>query len=243
MTPAAARSQNREVAARDVTARDRAVREVVTPLRTPTRVPPGDQHRIPSPDDDHLRTSVPNHTGRPRIVALSGDPDPGSGESRLLVRSDEVVPGTVVIDHELSLAGIPPFETTAGRRPPTVVRLEEALAGAGGLIIASPPVTGHMAEPVRRLVDWLAGTTVLDGLPTAVLNTAIVPDAHLAHAELIEALSSLGAVVVSRACLAVPGTDRAFDDDGALVLPFVIDTLWVALAFLAEAVLGGDRRN
>ena len=242
MTYSAARSRNRQATGGVIPYR-RAVREVLAPLRTPTPTPPGGQHRNLYPDDDHLRAPVLNHTGRPLIVALSGDPDPGSGESRLLARSSDVAPATVVVDHELSLAGIPPYGTTAGRRPPPVVRLEEALARASGVIVASPPVTGHMAEPVRRLVDWLAGTTVLDGLPVAVLNTIIVPDAHLAHAELIEALSSLGAIVVSRACLAVPGTDQAFDDDGALVLPFVVDTLWVALAFLAEAVLGGDQRN
>jgi NAD(P)H-dependent FMN reductase len=176
-------------------------------------------------------------------VALSGHPDPGSGESRLLARSQEVAPDTVVVNHELSLGGIPPYGTMTDLRPPPVVDLEEALARASGLIVATPPVTGRMAEPVRRMVDWLAGTTVLDGMPVAVLNTAIVPDAHLAHAELIEALSSLGADVVSRACLAVPGTDQAFDENGELVHPFVVDTLWVALAFLAEAVLGGDHRN
>lgn len=241
MTFTAARSRNRE-ATRDIVPRRGAVREVLAPHRTPIS-PQGGQHQTLYPDDDHLRTPVLNHTGRPLIVALSGDPDPGSGESRLLARSADVAPDTVVVNDELSLAGIPPYGTTNGRRPPPVAQLEEALVRAGGLILASPPVTGHMAEPVRRLVDWLAGTTVLDGLPIAVLNTVIVPDAHLAHAELIEALSSLGAVVVPRACLAVPGTDRAFDDDGVLVLPFVIDTLWVALAFLAEAVLGGDRRN
>lgn len=241
MTFTAARSRNRE-AARDVVPRRGAVREVLAPHRTPIS-PPGGQHQTLYPDDDHLRTPVLNHTGRPLIVALSGDPDPGSGESRLLARSSEVAPDTVVVNYELSLADIPPYGTTDGRRPAQVVGLEESLVRAGGLIIASPPVAGHVAEPVGRLVDWLADTMVLDGLPTAVLNTAIVPDAHLAHAELIEALSSLGAVVVSRACLAVPGTDQAFDEDGELVLPFVVDTLWVALAFLAEAVLGEDHRN
>jgi NAD(P)H-dependent FMN reductase len=239
MTSAAAGSQDREVAARDVTRRRRAIREVLAPQRAPIRVPPGGQHQIPYPDDDHLRTPLPNQTGRPLIVALSGNPDLGSGESRLLARGPEVAPDTVVVDHGLSLGGIPPHGTTTDRRPLQVVAVEEVLVRAGGLIIASPPVTGRMAEPVRRLVDWLADTTVLDGLPVAVLNTAIVPDAHLAHAELIEALSSLGATVVSRACLAVPGTDQAFDENGDLVHPFVVDTLWVALAFLVEAVLGG----
>jgi NAD(P)H-dependent FMN reductase len=182
-----------------------------------------------------------NHTGRPLIVALSGDPNPRSGATRLLARSAEVAPDTVVVNHELSLGDLPPHTTTSHQRPPQMVRLEEELSRAGGLILASPPVAGDVAEPVQRLVDWLEGSTVLDGMPTAVLSTAVVPDAHLAHAALIDALMALGAKVVSRACLAVPGTDQAFNDAGDLVQPFVMDTLWVALAFLAEAVVGSGR--
>jgi NAD(P)H-dependent FMN reductase len=182
---------------------------------------------------------VLNHTGRPLIVALSGDPDPTSGASRLLARSSEVAPDTVVVNAELSLGDLPPYSSAAGGRPPQVTRLDEALTRAGGLILAAPPVAGEVAEPLRRLVDWLGDTNVLDGLPTAVLSTAVVPDAHLAHAALIDALMAQGATVVSRACLAVPGTDQAFSADGELVQPFVMDTLEVALAFLVEAVLGG----
>ena len=240
MTYSAARSRNRQ-ATGDVTPYRRAVREVLAPLRTPTPIPPGGQHRNLRPDDDHLRTPVLNHTGRPLIVALSGDPDPRSGATRLLARSAEVAPDTVVVNHELSLSDLPPYGPIAGGRPPQMVRLEEELTRAGGLILASPPVAGEVAEPVQRMVDWLAGSTVLDGMPTAVLSTAVVPDAHLAHAALIDALMTLGANVVSRACLAVPGTDQAFNDAGDLVQPFVMDTLLVSLAFLAEAVVGSGR--
>src|SRR5580658_9465685 len=102
MTSTAERSRNRQ-APGDVTPGGRAVREVLAPLRTPTRVPPGGQHQPLHPDDDHLRTPVLNHTGRPLIVALSGDPDPTSGAARLLARSAEVAPDTVVVNHELSL--------------------------------------------------------------------------------------------------------------------------------------------
>jgi NAD(P)H-dependent FMN reductase len=238
MTYSAARSRNRP-ATGDVTPGRRAVREVLAPLRTPIRVPPGGQHRNLHPDDDHLRTPVLNHTGRPLIVALSGDPDPTSGAARLLARSAEVAPETVVVNVELSLADLPLHTTSTGQRPPQVVRLEEGLTRAGGLIVAAPPVAGQVAEPLRRLVDWLTDTNVLDGMPTAVLSTAVVPDAHLAHAALIDALSAQGAKVVARACLAVPGTDHAFDEAGELVQPFVVDTLEVALAFLVEAVLAG----
>src|ERR1700722_2875698 len=216
---------------------------MLAPLRTPTPIPPGGQHRNLRPDDDHLRTPVLNHTGRPLIVALSGDPDPRSGATRLLARSAEVSPDTVVVNHELSLGDLPPHTTTADQRPPQMVRLEEELSRAGGLILASPPVAGDVAEPIRRLVDWLAGSTVLEGMPTAVLSPAAAPDAHLAHAALIDALMALGAQVVSRACLAVPGTDQAFNEAGELVQPFVMDTLWVALAFLAEAVVGSGREQ
>jgi NAD(P)H-dependent FMN reductase len=237
MTSTAERSRNRQ-APGDVTPGGRAVREVLAPLRTPIRVPPGGQHQSLHPDDDHLRTPVLNHTGRPLIVALSGHPDPRSGPSRLLARSAEVAPPTVVVNAELSLGDLPPCDEAAtGERPEAVLQLEEALTRASGLILASPPVAGQVTEPVQRLVDWLAGTNVLDGLPVAVLSTAVVPDAHLAHAALIDALMAQGAKVVSRACLAVPGTDQAFSADGELVQPFVMDTLEVALAFLVEAVL------
>jgi NAD(P)H-dependent FMN reductase len=183
---------------------------------------------------------VRNHTGRPLIVALSGDPDPRSGATRLLARSPEVAPDTVVVNAELSLGDLPPHdEAAAGSPPPEVVQLQATLERAEGLIVAAPPIAGEIAEPLRRLVDWLTDTNVLDGMPTAVLSTAVVLDAHLAHAALIDALLAQGAHVVSRACLAVPGTDQAFNEAGELVQPFVMDTLEVALAFLVEAVLAG----
>jgi NAD(P)H-dependent FMN reductase len=242
MTSTAEWSRNRQ-ATGGVTLRRRTAREVLAPLRTPTRVPPGGQHRTLHPDDHHLRTPVLNHTGRPLIVALSGDPNPTSGPTRLLARSSDVAPDTVVVNHQLSLGDLPPRdETTAGERPPQVTRLEEELTRAAGLILATPPVTGSVAEPVRRLVEWLAGSAVLEGMPTAVLSTAVVPDAHLAHAALIDALMAQGAHVVSRACLAVPGTDQAFNEAGELVQPFVMDTLEVALAFLVEAIVGSSGR-
>jgi NAD(P)H-dependent FMN reductase len=182
---------------------------------------------------------VLNHTGRPLIVALSGALDPMSGASRLLARSSEVAPATVVVNAGLNLGDLPPHDEAAAGSPPSeVVQLQATLERAGGLIVASPPVAGAVAEPLRRLVDWLAETAVLEGMPTAVLSTAVVPDAHLAHAALIDALMAQGATVVPRACLAVPGTDQAFDEHGELVQPFVMDTLEVALAFLVEAVLG-----
>jgi len=183
---------------------------------------------------------VLNHTGLPVIVALSGDPDPRSGETRLLARSPDVAPDTVAVNYEIDLGAIPPFTLTADRLPAPVAKLRDELARADGLIVATPPAAGAMAEPMSRVVQWLSGSAVLDGTPTAVLNTAVVPDAHLAHAALLEALSGLGAVIVARACLAIPGTAEAFDANGDLVNPFVVDAFRVALAFLADAVLRGQ---
>ncbi|HVX22561.1 MAG TPA: NAD(P)H-dependent oxidoreductase [Acidimicrobiales bacterium] len=180
-----------------------------------------------------------NHTGRPVIVAVSGNPDPRSGETRLLARAPGLAPGTVAVDLDVDLGTVPPFTASGDRPPSAVASVRDELAGADGLLIASPPVDGGVAEPVDRLLQWLSGTAVLDGTPTAALNTALTADAHLAHAALIDALSGLGAVIVSRACLAVPGTAGAFDAAGRLVDPFVVGVLRVSLAYLADAVLRG----
>ena len=232
------RSRNRP-ATGDVTPDRRAVREVLAPAHShpcsPGGPAPKSAPRRRPPENPRAQSHRPTaHRGplgrtKPtfgRHPAAGSQCRGGPGRDRRQPRAEPRRPPTPHDDGRSAT--------------PQMVRLEEELARAGGLILASPPVAGEVAEPLRRLVDWLAGTTVLEGMPTAVLSTAVVPDAHLAHAALIDALMALG----PRWCPGLfgrarhrPGVQRRRRARPALRHGHPLG----ALAFLAEAVVGSGR--
>jgi chromate reductase, NAD(P)H dehydrogenase (quinone) len=109
------------------------------------------------------------------LVALSGSLRRGSSNAALLrAAADQVPPGVEVV--RPSFADVPFYddELEAAGLPAPVARLRDALAGADGLLLASPEYNRSTTGRLKNVIDWLSRgpDSPLDHLPTALFSAA-----------------------------------------------------------------------
>ena len=141
------------------------------------------------------------------VLTLSGSLRAVSINSALLrVVARLAPPGVVVTSFDIGTLPLfnPDLETQV---PAPVARLHAAVAGADGLIIASPEYVHGVSGAIKNALDWLVGLETFGGTPIAVLNAS--PRAHIADAALSETLVTMSARIVDRASIgfALPGTE------------------------------------
>lgn len=177
-----------------------------------------------------------------RILAISGSLRRDSHNSTLLRAAAAAPPPGVeleLLDPEL-LRAIPPFDADAEEPTPyAVAALRRAVAGADGLLVATPEYNGSIPGCLKNAVDWLSrpvATSVLRGKDAAVIGASTgMFGAVWAQADLRRALSTAGARVVDRE-LPIPAAHEAFDEEGALVEPELAEQLTQHLGELVEAI-------
>lgn len=173
---------------------------------------------------------------------MSGSLTPGSLDTRLLASARALATPPLAVTCYDELGDLPPFRREVEHVPPVVERLRARLRGADALVVSSPPDGGGIAGPLKRALDWAGADGSRLPTPVAVLNTSITLEAPSAHAALLQALTTLGARIISSASLSIPVNERAFDESGALVDQFAISGLRVVLAFLVDAITNQQRR-
>jgi NAD(P)H-dependent FMN reductase len=148
-----------------------------------------------------------------RVVTLCGSLQPGSSNRRLLdaardlAGDDEVVDGPTV-----DTVGWFVPEADGG---PSVAALRAAVAGAGGVLIASPEYAHSLPGSLKNALDWLVGSGELYGKPVAVLcATPRHGGGHLGRAALVQTLRAQGADVrLSASVLVRRGAGDGLDAD------------------------------
>jgi chromate reductase len=85
----------------------------------------------------------------------------------------------------------------------------------------------------KNALDWVVGTTGLDGMPVALLNSS--PRAVHAHAALSEVLATMGWRVLEAASVRIACARKDIDPGTLGTLPEVTQPLRAALLILAEA--------
>lgn len=177
-----------------------------------------------------------------RLLAISGSLRADSHNSRLLRIAAEEAPEGVEVEIYNGLATIPPYDADSdvGTGPAPVSELRDLIAGADGLIFATPEYNSSIPGVLKNAIDWASrprATTPLAGKPAAVMGASTGHfGAVWAQAELRKVLGATGARVVDTE-FAVALADEAFDTDGALrdtASRDAIQTLVAAVAAEAE---------
>lgn len=159
-----------------------------------------------------------------RLVGISGSLRKASYNTGLLRAAAEALPEGVTLEIA-SIAGIPLYDGDVEEiqgLPDAVVRLKAAIAGADGVLIATPEYNNGIPGVFKNAIDWASRPSsdiaaVFGGKPVALIGaspggfgTILAQDAWLA------VLRTLGTRLWTGGKLMVPGAGQAFDADGNL---------------------------
>jgi chromate reductase, NAD(P)H dehydrogenase (quinone) len=152
------------------------------------------------------------------LLGLSGSLRRGSHNRRLLDAAAAQLPSAVELRVFDGLADVPPF-IEGDPAPEVVCGLRAAIAGADGLLFATPEYNGSIPGQLKNALDWASRPfpdNALRGRPTAVVGASTgLFGAVWAQAELRKVLRTAGADVLDDE-LPVGLADAAFTADGAL---------------------------
>jgi chromate reductase, NAD(P)H dehydrogenase (quinone) len=135
------------------------------------------------------------------ILGISGSLRRDSHNSALLRTTASLLPDGVEIAIYDDLGSIPPFnEDAIDPRPATVGRLEEAVASADGLLIATPEFNSSIPGVLKNALDWMSfplESSPIRNKPTAVIGASTgMFGAVWAQDETRKVMSAIGARVV-----------------------------------------------
>jgi chromate reductase, NAD(P)H dehydrogenase (quinone) len=176
-----------------------------------------------------------------RILGISGSLRRDSHNTSLLRAAAMSLPSGVELELFDGLGDLPHYNADIDDdlAPQAVVDLREAIAGADGVLIATPEFNGSIPGVLKNALDWASRPfpdNALRGMPAAVVGASTgLFGAVWAQAEVRKALKASGAHVLESE-LPVAMADGAFGDDGALVEPELVARLQDVLDDLVREV-------
>jgi chromate reductase, NAD(P)H dehydrogenase (quinone) len=156
------------------------------------------------------------------IVGFSGSLRAESLNTRLLEAAASLMPDDVTFV-PATIRGIPLYDGDVEERegiPEPVGSLQEQLAAADGLLIASPEYNHSLPGVVKNAIDWLSRppkqiTRVFGRLPVAVIGaTPGRGGTALAQAAWLPVLRALGSRAFSGRAIQVSGAGELFGASG-----------------------------
>lgn len=161
-----------------------------------------------------------------RLLAISGSLRGESHNTKLLrAAADTLPPGASfdLLDPEV-IRAIPAYDEDHERAglptPLAVAQLKAAIAGADGVLFATPEYNGSVPGALKNALDWVSrpmATNPLHNVPVAVIGAS--PGAFgavWAQAELKKVIGLIGARVLPIE-LPVSKAATLFDEDGRLI--------------------------
>ncbi len=160
-----------------------------------------------------------------RIVGISGSLRTKSFNSSLLRAAAESVPADVDFDIR-PIHDVPLYDQDSEDSdgiPSVVADLKDAIAGAAGLVIATPVYNGGIPGVLKNAIDWISRpmsdqARVLYGKPVAILGATPgglgTSFAQLAWLQVLRTLRMR--VWVEQGPFYVSGASKVFDDEGRL---------------------------
>jgi chromate reductase len=176
-----------------------------------------------------------------RILGLSGSLRRGSHNTSLLRAAAMSLPSGVELEVFDGLRDLPHYDADLDVEPvpETVARFREAIAGADGVLIATPEFNGSIPGPLKNALDWASRPfpdNALKGKPVSVIGASTgLFGAVWAQAETRKVLGIIGADVLDGE-LPVGQAQSAFGDDGHLAEPDLRAALDELLGVLAARI-------
>jgi chromate reductase len=173
-----------------------------------------------------------------RILGISGSLRRGSHNTSLLRAAASSLPSGVELEIYDGLATLPHYneDLDTDPEPVPVAGLRAAIAGADGLLIATPEYNGSIPGVLKNAIDWASRPfpeSAVKGKPVAVVGASTsLFGAVWAQAETRKALRTAGADVLDGE-VPVGQAHAAFTDDGRLAEAELHDALSELLVVLA----------
>src|SRR5439155_13376239 len=165
----------------------------------------------------------------------------GSYNTKLLRVAAELLDEGVELELYEGLKAVPPYDEDddVDPAPAAVSRLREAIAGADGILFATPEYNSSIPGQLKNAIDWASrplATNPLRNKPVAVIGSSTgMFGAVWSQAELRKVLAATGARVVEGE-VAVGHAATRFDEDDRLVDENLLEQLEEVVAGLvAEA--------
>ena len=158
-----------------------------------------------------------------RILAICGSLRRHSTNRALLLAVQKQAPeGTNVAIFE-SIRDLPHFDPDLDGedrdpedRPDAVLRLRRELAESDALLISTPEYAHGLPGSLKNALDWLVSSPVVIGKPVALIYGS-TGEANHAQEQLKEILTTMSAVVVLDAIIAVQGVRSKVDESGRVL--------------------------
>ncbi len=154
-----------------------------------------------------------------RILALAGSLRANSFNRGLIRAAQENAPPDIVID-VFDLAGIPLFNQDLERDPPPAgVAFKAALAGADGVLIATPEYNFSVPGVLKNALDWASRPPreqPFVGKPVAIMSAGGRFGGVRAQLQLRQIGHGMGMLILSRPEVIVEKAVEKFDPQGKL---------------------------
>jgi chromate reductase len=176
-----------------------------------------------------------------KLLAISGSLRDSSYNTALLRAAAELAGDAAELELFDGLKAVPPYDEDddGPDAPAAVAQLRDALAGADGVLFATPEYNSSVPGVLKNALDWASrpiATNPLRNKPVAVVGASTGAfGAVWAQAELKKVLGALGARVVDRE-LPVPLARERFDERGDLLDDEIRAQLGEVVDALAAAV-------
>jgi chromate reductase, NAD(P)H dehydrogenase (quinone) len=158
-----------------------------------------------------------------KILALCGSLRRASMNAALLRATARLAPARISVEIFAGLGELPLFNPDLEAQLPQPVRaLQDAVAGAGALLIASPEYAHGVTGALKNALDWLVSSPAVVDKPVAIFNAS--PRSLHADASLRQTLTIMSAILVTDACLALPlrglnlGEQQMFESEHAAAI-------------------------
>lgn len=175
-----------------------------------------------------------------KITAICGSVRPENATSKALrvavdalAAQPDVEVTTVQLEElDLPLPGLP------ARDPEALERFQGLVAGATGVLLASPEYHGGVSSPMKLAIDNLGFPSVLAGKPVALLGVAAGRIGAIKSLEQLRGICAHVGALVLPGAVSVAQVHRAFDEHGACVDEEVEAQIRGAASALIEHIRG-----
>jgi chromate reductase len=156
-----------------------------------------------------------------KVLGVSGSLRADSWNTKLLRTAAELLPPGVQFEVYENLKAVPPYDEDddVDPAPAAGADFRSAIAGADGVLIATPEYNSSVPGQLKNALDWASrplATNVARNKPVAVVGaSAGAFGAVWAQAELRKVLAAMGARVVE-GDVAVGHAPQRFDESGRL---------------------------